>query len=85
LIIVIKYVVLAFQHCDKIPGKTDLKGGKIYFSLQFQKFQSIVGPLALGPMVRPNIMKVGVCGGGGPCLLTTRKQKEMEEEVGITI
>jgi hypothetical protein len=28
--------------CDEIPDKNNLKGGKIYFGSQFEKFQSMV-------------------------------------------
>jgi hypothetical protein len=50
-------VLVKLPHYDKILEINILKGGRIYFDSQFQRFQSIVTWLHyFGPLVRQNIM-----------------------------
>ncbi|XP_073918528.1 CD99 antigen-like protein 2 isoform X2 [Castor canadensis] len=46
---------LFLHHCDQIPNK-QLKGGKVYFGLQFLRVQFMIGFTDSGPVVRQSIM-----------------------------
>lgn len=41
----LKYVLAAFNHCDKVPETNNLQGGKVPFGVHFQSFQPVVGRL----------------------------------------
>jgi hypothetical protein len=60
-------VYLLLLHTDYPKCLSEqLKGGKIYFGSQYQKFSSTdLGSVDSGPMVRQNIMGTGACGGEG--------------------
>jgi hypothetical protein len=49
--------VSTFHHCDKIPERNYLKGGKVYFVSQFQRFLLMVTWLhSFWAVTRQNIM-----------------------------
>lgn len=53
--------VLAFCHCDKTPGTSNLKGGKVYFDSQFQRLQAIVAWPCYPGLCQPEHMLEEVC------------------------
>jgi hypothetical protein len=59
-------VSASFVRKTLFPLRESTVGGKIYFGLQFQRFQSKVGKLhCFGPETRQSVMAVRVCGRGG--------------------
>jgi hypothetical protein len=49
--------MLAFYYCNQISKITNLRRGKVYFGLQFLRFQSMVSlPIAFEPLMRQHII-----------------------------
>jgi hypothetical protein len=64
----------------KYLRKIDLKGERFFFGLQFQRLQSVVGPVTLGPEVRHNVMWRKYMAEDAACLMETRRERERERE-----